>query len=124
MLRTASENSVDVEADALRAYEHSLRLRLVLIIVGAAVAFPGPWAMYWGGSVVGSPLATLCVIGVWAAVGLTVYQLGARTSVRTDQAHTSELIQGSLLLVDVAALTALLSQSGAAQNPFTMLYFV
>jgi len=48
-----------------------------------------------------------------------------RITLNTDSSHIgSETWRAGLLFADVAAVTALLSISGAAQNPFTMLYFV
>lgn len=91
--------------------------RLLFVAASTFVAWPSQWANYWGGSSDGSELLTATIAVTWTVLTLASQRL---------QQHDSESPQvaGALLLLDVVALTALLSLGGAAQNPFSMLYFV
>ncbi len=82
--------------------------RLALALVGVLVALPSPLATYWGGRVVGAALPVLVIGLIWSFGVVAAHRLR----------------RGGHMWIDVTALTGVLSVSGAAQNPFSMLYFV
>lgn len=101
-------------------------VRLVFICAATSVALPSSWATYWGGRSEGDLVLVLTLSSTW--VLLTV-GLARRVKVDTgaeplSSDKASAKWSAVLLCADVVALTGLLSISGAAQNPFTMLYFV
>ncbi len=91
------------------------RARLALLVIATCTALPTPLAPFLGGSGENSVWAPLAIAAVWSALGLWSGRAAAPSSTR---------LAGSALVIDVAALTCLLALGGAAQNPFTMLYFV
>ncbi len=93
---------------------------VALIFIALVVALPSPVAKFWGGATAGSPAAALSCAGGWAL--LTAYFW--RKIHGASQPRWGGPWAAGLLMIDIAGLTALLSVSGAAQNPFTMLYFV
>lgn len=112
-----SYGSGDVEG-ALRRY---FGARTVFILVTLLVTTPAPYASLWGGSVHGSPWMPLVGGVLWGATLI----LGRVASKRAGLASSSgQRFTGAFLCVDVGFMTALLAASGAAQNPFTLLYFV
>lgn len=92
--------------------------RFFLILVATAVTWPSSFSHYFSGSASPHPWPILGISGVW--LGLTMWLSGRRPS---EQAPTLRN-ESVLLFLDVVCLTALLSLSGAAQHPFSMLYFV
>lgn len=93
---------------------------VALIAVTLAVSLPHPVARLWGGLQDASPASALAYAGAWAVATAIIWlRLG-----RSSKQNRSEVWGGVLLLLDVFGITALLSTNGAAQNPFTMLYFV
>ncbi len=94
--------------------------RAALILIAILVSVPAPWAELWGGSTHGSALGGLACGAGWIAVSLLLPRF---RNARLDE-FFRDPVAGLSICVDVAGLTALLSVSGAAQNPFTLLYFV
>lgn len=94
--------------------------RAGLIVLAILVSVPAPWAELWGGSTQGAPFRALFVGASWIVLSLALPRL-RRTS---DGEFFSDPLAGWSICLDVVGLTALLSVSGAAQNPFTLLYFV
>jgi two-component system sensor histidine kinase RegB len=92
-----------------------------LVLVTLLVALPSPAAALWGGRREGSPWLALSAAAVWVLFSLLFRGLarGAQGEERRQETWSA-----LLLMADVAGLTVLLSVGGAAQNPFTMLYFV
>lgn len=116
MIRPPAKNRMSIEtSDVARAFALA-RWNLLIIVI--AVAVPTPLSPFWGGSSEGPWVFPLSVGAVWAAV--------AWWSGRSSAGQQASLLfsPGLLLLLDVLALTLILWVSGAAQNPFTMLYFV
>lgn len=102
-------------------YPHEfLWAHVALILIALLVALPSPVAKFWGGAVAGSSAAAFACACAWAL--LTAYFW--RKILRARQPRWGGPWAAGLLMIDIIGLTALLSTSGAAQNPFTMLYFV
>ncbi|HSC87187.1 MAG TPA: HAMP domain-containing sensor histidine kinase, partial [Polyangiaceae bacterium] len=97
----------------------SFRARLALALVATLVALPTPAAPWLGGSPAMASWPPLVVLCGWLACAGVL----GRTAGSSGEG-VSATRQGWALLVDVAGLTAQLALAGAAQNPFTMLYFV
>lgn len=98
-----------------------LGVHVALIFVAFLVALPSPIAALWGGGQSGSPwFAVITTLG-WVVVTTLLNSFSCRD---TLNAKNQERLAAGLLVTDVAGLTLLLQGSGAAQNPFTMLYFV
>lgn len=93
---------------------------VALIGITLAVSLPHPVARLWGGLQDASPTAAFTYAGAWACSTAIIWSRLARSATT----GSTESWGGSLLLLDVVGITALLSTNGAAQNPFTMLYFV
>jgi len=91
------------------------RARLALLVIATCTALPTPLAPFLGGSGENSVWTPLAIALVWSALGLWSGRAATPSSTR---------LAGSALVIDVTALTCLLALGGAAQNPFTMLYFV
>ncbi len=94
--------------------------RIALISVTVFVTTTTPLSGYFGG--MGTrPLFVPLGLGLfWGLLAASI----ARWLRRTKSEARRETIAGLGLVVDVLSLTALLSQGGAAQHPFTLLYFV
>jgi len=93
---------------------------LSLVLIAFAVAYPSPLAVLWGGRTQGSVTEPFIASGIW--LGLLLF-LARQTRVATSPTKQG-FWSGLSVIADVLGLTLLLSVSGAAQNPFTMLYFV
>lgn len=94
--------------------------RAGLIFVALLVSVPAPWAELWGGSTQGAPRRALLLGASWILLSLGLPRF-RRVS---GGEFFSDPMAGWSICLDVVGLTALLSVSGAAQNPFTLLYFV
>ncbi|MCH2108045.1 MAG: HAMP domain-containing histidine kinase [Polyangiaceae bacterium] len=98
------------------------RGRWAVLFVAFLAALPGPWSRLWGGNR-GWTLENLslpCAIFVsWIVFQVILAFQGARFS-----SESRSWLLGSELLLDVLAITALLGCARAANNPFTLLYFV
>lgn len=94
--------------------------RAGLVAIAILVSVPAPWAELWGGSTKGAPHGALIVGGSWILLSLVLPRLKRESG---DE-FFSDPIAGVSICLDVVGLTALLAVSGAAQNPFTLLYFV
>jgi two-component system sensor histidine kinase RegB len=94
--------------------------RAGLSFVALLVSVPAPWAALWGGSTSGQPFSALAVGATWILLSFLLPRL-----LRAGASDFfSEPVAGVSICLDVVGLTALLSVAGAAQNPFTLLYFV
>lgn len=95
--------------------------RIAFVSTSVLVATPSPIAPLWGGSQSGSAWEGAVVAIGW--IGLAVL-LDKKAKAEDQEVPENQRWRGLALLLDVLALSFLLSLSGAAQNPFTMLYFV
>lgn len=95
-----------------------------LILTASLVALPSPLASLWGGSADGSPGPVLLASSIWTVLTTTLWFQSRRVQKARSSEKALARLSAALLMTDVLGLTALLSLSGAAQNPFTMLYFV
>lgn len=98
----------------------SLWAHLSLLGVALAVAYPSPLAVLWGGRTSGSADKPLLAAGAWLILLLFLVTRAERAPSPIQERFWA----GLSVIADVLGLTLLLSVSGAAQNPFTMLYFV
>lgn len=94
--------------------------RAGLILVALLVSVPAPWAELWGGSTHGAPERALVIGATWIVLSLLL----ARFKRSGEGEFFFDPAAGASICLDVVGLTALLSVAGAAQNPFTLLYFV
>src|SRR5690606_33930832 len=94
--------------------------RVTLIVVALGASVPSPFGVLFGGRTQGSPWLALAIGLAWGVAAWILSRL------HLGRARTGEpsSLPGVSLALDVAGLTLLLSISGAAQNPFTLLYFV
>lgn len=95
-----------------------------LILTTSLVALPSPLASLWGGGADGSAAPVLVASSLWTALTTALWFQTRRIQKARSPEKSLERLSAALLLTDVLGLTSLLSLSGAAQNPFTMLYFV
>jgi len=101
-------------------------VRLAFIAATTFVALPSSWSSYWSGRQDGDVAVTVILLISWTSFTVVASGQTAKSLRATSEVVRSggERWSAGLLLADVAAITALLSISGAAQNPFSMLYFV
>lgn len=92
------------------------RARGALWVLATLAALPTPLAPFFGSSVRASVWPPLALAALWALVALGLDLWRRRAG--------GERALGGALLSDVIFLSALLGNAGAAQNPFTILYFV
>jgi two-component system, sensor histidine kinase RegB len=93
--------------------------RVALIAVALAASVPSPLGVLFGGRTQGSPWLALLIAFLWGTVAWVLWRWR-----RVRGAGGQSTLPGVSLALDVVGLTALLAISGAAQNPFTLLYFV
>lgn len=98
-----------------------LGARIAFISTSFLIATPSPIAPLWGGRVSGSAWEGAGIAMGWTAMAVFLHR---KTKSDGRELPEDQTWTGLALLVDVVALSLLLSLSGAAQNPFTMLYFV
>ena len=94
--------------------------RAALILVAFSVVLPSPLSSRWGAKLSGSLAELVCLCFLWAI--LTWWNFKNSHTARDKRGGGQWA--GASLALDVVALTLLLAMSGAAQNPFTLLYFV
>src|SRR5690606_34734308 len=115
---SAASNLVSSEDRAQRSF---FRARIVFLLVALAVTVSSPWATLWGGAP-GGDLLIPSLLGVgWGSVVFVGALLARRSDITSIK---GQRFLGLSLCADVLFVTALLATNGAAQNPFTLLYFV
>ncbi len=113
-----NQNTIIDSADRFRERREARTARFLLIGVATATSWPSSFAHYFAGSTGHGALPVACIAAGWCGATLLLSRENGKNGWFTR--HSREL----LLFWDVVSLTALLSVSGGAQNPFSMLYFV
>lgn len=99
-----------------------LMARLALLCVALGVTVPTPVSSLWGAAPAREAVWVIALVGlVWAALLAGSRAIGRRAGLGSVAGARAA---GLFLVSDVVLLTALLVVSGAAQNPFTLLYFI
>lgn len=109
------------EATATRAFS---RARLALLLVALAIHWPGVGLGRFISVVPERGFVVLAIGALWAALVVLGHLRAVRSGAEGFAREGTKLPRETgLLLADTALLTGLLANAGAAENPFSLLYF-